>query len=151
MPPLGDCQPIPSVSRFIDTLLSTSIHSICTFQDEERMGSPVEQYTQPRTQSDHGILDVSDEMYSPATAKTSRHPYMHSQSLPANLKSFRNRKPSGLSITPHDLSTVDTTKASSHAPIYCARNVEMRRKSLHERHFFRPVSEDDESASAMKA
>jgi hypothetical protein len=142
MAPLGDCQAI-SMGRFIDTLLSTSINSICASADDARMVSPVEQYvdqTPPRSRSDKGILDVSDEMATPTAANRS---YRHSQSLPVNLgSSFRKRKPSGLSISAHDLSSVDLTKGHP-SPIYCARNVEMRRKSLNERHFFRPVSEDE--------
>ncbi|KAL3773531.1 hypothetical protein ACHAWO_000527 [Cyclotella atomus] len=144
MAPLGDCQAI-SMGRFIDSLLSTSINSICASKDDARMVSPVEQYVDhspPRSRSDKGILDISGDEVTPATASRS---YRHSQSLPANLNSsFRNRKPSGLSISAHDLTSVDLAK-SPPAPIYCARNVEMRRKSLAEKTFFRPVSEDDES------
>ena len=144
MAPLGDCQAI-SMGRFIDTLLSTSINSMCASKDDARMVSPVEQYVEgspPRSRSDKGILDISDEMETPTRANRS---YQHSQSLPDMNSSFRNRKPSGLSISANDLNTMDVTKAQP-APIYCARNVEMRRKSLSERHFFRPVSEDDGSA-----
>ena len=143
MAPLGDCQAI-NMGRIIDTLLSTSINSMCASKDDARMVSPVEQYVQtpPRTRSEKGILDVSDEVATPKAANKS---YRHSHSLPANLNSsFRKRKPSGLSISAHDLTTIDLTKTNP-APIYCARNVELRRKSLNERHFFRPVSEDDES------
>jgi hypothetical protein len=139
------------MGRFIDTLLSTSINSMCASKDDARMVSPVEQYvvnhSPPRSRSDKGILDVSGEMPTPTAGNRSKNFYRHSQSLPANLNSsFRNRKPSGLSISAHDLTAVDLTNPQAcPAPIYCARNVEMRRKSLNERHFFRPVSEDDES------
>lgn len=146
MAPLGDCQAI-SMGRFIDTLLSTSINSMCASKDDARMVSPVEDYVEgspPRSRSDKGILDISDEMATPTRANRSYH---HSQSLPNMNSSFRNRKPSGLSISANDISPNDVTKA--HAPIYCARNVEMRRKSLSERHFFRPVSEDDGSALSV--
>jgi hypothetical protein len=34
--------------------------------------------------------------------------------------------------------------------ISSSRNVELRRKSLSERHFFRPVSEDEESSMGAK-
>lgn len=145
MAPLGDCQAI-SMGRFIDTLLSTSINSMCASSNDARMVSPVEQYVDqspPRSRSDKGILDISGYEVTPTTANNRS--YRHSQSLPANLNSsFRNRKPSGLSISAHDLTSTDLTK-SPPAPIYCARNVEMRRKSLAEKTFFRPVSEDDES------
>mmetsp|Transcript_26011 Transcript_26011/g.47834 ORF Transcript_26011/g.47834 Transcript_26011/m.47834 type:complete len:203 (+) Transcript_26011:114-722(+) len=67
--------------------------------------------------------------------------------------SHRNRKKVGLSINvptppsdPHNLPSFHDGDYHPHPPpISCSRNIELRRKSLSERHFFRPVSEDEES------
>ena len=72
---------------------------------------------------------------------------------PIKLKtSHRNRKKVGLSINvptpssdPHNIPSFHDGDHSHPPPISCSRNVELRRKSLSERHFFRPVSEDEES------
>lgn len=153
-PSFSDCQVI-NVGRIIDSLLSTSINSICSSKEcgSGRVVSPsVEPFVEPHARTNQGVIDVSCEMATPTTANHSKPTlYRHSQSLPANLNgSFRDRKPSGLSISAHNLSELDSSNPQSGpislpAPIYCAKNVEMRRKSLKERHFFRPVSEDDES------
>lgn len=75
---------------------------------------------------------------------------------PTNLrKSCQNRKVSGLSISvpslspdPHILLPPDHDNPPPR--ISCSSNVELRRKSLSERHFFRPVSEDEESSMGTK-
>mmetsp|Transcript_44472 Transcript_44472/g.94651 ORF Transcript_44472/g.94651 Transcript_44472/m.94651 type:complete len:210 (+) Transcript_44472:283-912(+) len=68
--------------------------------------------------------------------------------------SYRNRKKVGLSINvprhgtdPHNLPAFDE---GEYPRISCSTNVELRRKSLSERHFFRPVSEDEESVLENK-
>lgn len=146
-----DCQGI-SIRRFIDIFLSRSINSMCTSEDYAHMVSEVEpfvEHTPPRSRSDKGILDVSDEITSPTARKRYKHGCLYSQSLPANskpLSSFRNRKPPGLSISTGVLKTANLTNPKDYpAPTYCDRNVEMRHKSLGERQFFRPISESDDS------
>ena len=68
--------------------------------------------------------------------------------------SYRNRKKVGLSInvppvTTSDVHTIPPPDHDDPPPlISCSRNVELRRKSLSERHFFRPVSEDEESRAS---
>ena len=152
-PHFGECQ-TTSMGRLIESLLSTSINSICAsnYHTCGRATSPVTPFVETDSIADKGVFDISDDMSAPMTSQRARPQcYRHSVSLPANLNStFRNRKPTDLSISPHDLSSYDMSNpqagpSSLPAPIYCAKNVEMRRKSLNERHFFRPVSEDDES------
>ncbi|KAL3796269.1 hypothetical protein HJC23_008589 [Cyclotella cryptica] len=151
-PHFGECQ-TTSMGRLIESLLSTSINSICASRYHTcRAASPVVPFVETESVAENGVFDVSDEMSAPMTSQRARPPcYRHSVSLPANLNStYRKRKPTGLSISPHDLSSYDLSNPQSGpsslpAPIYCAKNVEMRRKSLNDRHFFRPVSEDDES------
>mmetsp|Transcript_4389 Transcript_4389/g.9584 ORF Transcript_4389/g.9584 Transcript_4389/m.9584 type:complete len:223 (-) Transcript_4389:253-921(-) len=74
--------------------------------------------------------------------------------LPKN--SFRNRKKVGLSLNTNNTNDDDDDPhvvplyGGFPPPISCARNVELRRKSLSEQHFFRPVSEDEESVRMGK-
>ena len=75
---------------------------------------------------------------------------------PKKSKLHRNRrKKVGLSVdTSISTSDVDSIpKAERHdAPplISCSRNIELRRKSLGERHFFRPVSFEEDSVGAKQ-
>ena len=97
--------------------------------------------------------------YSPSTKATTRaatSPDPRRPPLnPIKPKScYRKRKKAGLQIS------IPPPPFDPHLPIHygddcpplisCSRNVDLRRKSLSERHFFRPVSEDEESTMGKK-
>ena len=71
-------------------------------------------------------------------------------------KSNRNRrKKAGLSVdtslTSSDVHSIPKAERQDAPPlISCSRNVELRRKSLGERHFFRPVSFEENSVGAKQ-
>lgn len=70
-------------------------------------------------------------------------------------KSSRNRRVVGLSMSVPSLSPdphmIPPPEHDNPPPrISSSRNVELRRRSLSERHFFRPVSEDEESSMGAK-
>jgi len=168
----GDCQAI-SMGQLFDALLATSINYVCvdsvepagprvcspTYdQDEMKKGqaSASAQHApnvpRPAVSSSSGSKErqlhqntdheESESSSNPSVAHYNLlRPPLHQ---PAPRPSFRDRKKNGLSIQPPSFPS-DRNESPDIPPIYCAKNVEMRRKSLLERHFFRPVSEDDES------
>lgn len=76
---------------------------------------------------------------------------------PKKSKSYRNRrKKVGLSVdtslpTASDVHSIPKAERQD-APllISCSKNIELRRKSLGERHFFRPVSFEEDSVGAKQ-
>ncbi|KAL7471129.1 hypothetical protein ACHAXS_011421 [Conticribra weissflogii] len=170
----GDCHAI-GMGQLFDALLATSINSVCvdsvvpagprvyspTYQDAMKKGrSPTSNCASvqhvpnmPRSGlSPSGFNEGHLDKYSDNDESEPMMNPHHSLSRPplhqpAPRPSFRNRKKPGLSIQPPS-SPSDRHESPDVPPIYCAKNVEMRRKSLSERHFFRPVSEDDESTAS---
>lgn len=209
MPPnsffAGDCQAL-SMTQLFDSLLTSSINSMCADKTGLRVYSPTYQSSQDNARTDpasptffaaedamdstqhtsnaskatipsssavgpssavrvyevsshnNNIHNITTIHTNPSTTSSfnqiinTRPPlpiHHHTQSSSTSTSSFRDRKPKGLSITPPEYQLPSNPQASPDpSPIYCARNVELRRKSLSERHFFRPVSEDDDSTIA---
>ena len=174
MPPLklnlfdSDCQATPGVGQLFDSLLSTSISTLspmCNLSPG-RVYSP----TYPMDQQESSASAASTVALkfntcsacqqstagssSVVTSSDPKRPltnHIRPQAMPYR---NQNRKNVGLSL---NVST-STSDHPYHLPspppghngpppplISCSRNVEFRRKSLPERHFFRPVSEDESS------
>eukprot|EP01082_Thalassiosira_pseudonana_P010585 g9157.t1 g9157 contig36:13527-14012(-) len=147
----SDCQAM-SMGQLFDSLLATSINSMCSDNSVARVYSPTIEHTGSISSDSTPTKDVrSNEISSQdctpiitaPKAVPRVKPPLHRQS-----SSFRDRKPAGLSISASPYCYDESNPqgpTSLPSPIYCARNVELRRKSLSERCFFRTVSEDDES------
>lgn len=162
----SDCQNI-GVGQFFDSLLSTSLNTLSPMCNDSAV-SPMCNDSSANSTCDDSGPRAHSPMYpmnqaaipgkpnatrtskarssrpnpvSVATAPDPRRPPLN----PIKPKpSYRNRKKLGLSINvPRP--PADPHKLPPSPPIYCAKNVELRRKSLSEQHFFRPVSEDEES------
>lgn len=165
----GDCKPV-SMGRLFDNILSSSINSICSDSSDDgrspkcEYGSNEKKSRNPpwfaneSSASQHNShaskkLSTQDTRLSPVIiedesswSNSSSGPMNNLGAATSQVKpaSFRDRRRKGLSINlPPIQSDPHTTPPSP--PIFCSKNVELRRKSLTERHFFRPVSEDEES------
>lgn len=148
MPPNCDSR----VGVFIDSLLSTSIHSICSAEPRQRVSSPSYPMNDDNITNDATNVERQPSSSSPApvskdtiaptlttVAPTPKRPPMP----PSNLQ---QRKIPGLAViippSPDDVHATPT------CPVSLRRNVELKKK-LSERHFlFRPVSEDDQSKAS---
>lgn len=157
----SDCQSMPSMGRLFNSLISSSLNNLpmCNDSAEPRVYSPtypMNKNYSPQSSAvdlyaeDDGLL--KSRAVHVGTSPDPRRPPLNPIKPKA---SYRTRRKSGLSIgVPSHPSDPHQAPAAEHedAPplLSCARHVEMRRKSLSERHFFRPVSEDEESAMGLK-
>ena len=170
MPPLHDesdsHSPTSSMSQLFNHILSSSItmcndnvigtSSLCNIKEEYQPSTTTNKETIStaaaikkleivRARRKASLLSSSGT--TTASSNDPRRPPLN----PKKSKSHRNRrKKVGLSVDT-SISTSDVhstpTPERHDAPtlISCTRNIERRRKSLGERHFFRPVSFEDDS------
>ena len=147
-----------SLGQLFNSILSNSINSL----------APMCNSSSSRVYSPTVPLNNDDPASAASTVRTNLHPStpntsptkQRSTSLrpPLNAikprKSSRNRKVVRLSCMPSlspDPHMIPPPEHDNPPPrISSSRNVELRRKSLSERHFFRPVSEDEESSMGAK-
>ena len=139
----GDCD----VGVFLDSLMSTSIHSLCSTETQPRV-SP----SYPMNNDLDGTMNKEMRQQETSAPDTSAQraqtlaPTPKRPSLPTKGSTFRDRM-KGLSvIMPPSPADVHAKPPTCPAPL--RRNVELQKK-LSERHFlFRPVSEDDQSKAS---
>ena len=144
MPPLpqvGDCD----VGAWLtNSILSTSIHSICSAETTPRESPtyPMKSDQQNEQQSETSAKHINAQTVT--VAPTPKRP-----PLPKNRSTYQDRKKPGLSLvipqSPDDVHAMPPI-----CPVSLGRNVELK-KRLSDSHFlFRPVSEDEQSkASSM--
>ncbi|KAL3756784.1 hypothetical protein ACHAWU_003534 [Discostella pseudostelligera] len=165
-----DCHSSLNIASLFNSILDNSINTpICnsyhrggvtsssTF-DGRRCSSPATypmkgfQQRQRRVSEDESSSSSSAAAAAVTSSLSSKKPPRRT-STSSSTSSFRSRKSVGLAVTssatsnPPHLEEENLPHYYSPPPrISCSRNVELRRKSLSERHFFRPVSEDEESS-----
>lgn len=170
MPPLKmfdpDCHSSLNIASLFKSILANSINTpICTSYHHGgvrssstvggRCSSPATypmkgfQQRQRRVSEDE---PSSSAAAAAVTSSSSKKPPRRS-STSSSTSSFRSRKSGGLAVTSSATSSPPHPEEENLPHYYpppprisCSRNVELRRKSLSERHFFRPVSEDEESS-----
>jgi len=152
----GDCD--GRVGVFIDSLLSTSIHSICSSESRSRASTP----SYPINDGNLKNVTTNNESWHPASSSalfskddnnpptlTTVAPLPKRPPLPKG-STLQQRKMPGLSlIIPPPPADVHATPPT--CPTSLQRHVELKKK-LSERHFlFRPVSEDDQSKASSSS
>ena len=169
----SDCESV-SMGGFFNSLITSSINSLTPMCNDSASGPRVYSPTYPKYQKQSSVsstigreeADKTCGASAAATLSQARQQHHapdaacaaidHRPPLnPAKPKaakeattSFRNRKKFGLSLNiPPPPADPHQPPTSPNGPprISCPTNVELRRKALPERHFFRPVSEDEES------
>lgn len=162
------------MSHLFNTLISSSINTLTPMCNDSAISTPMcNDNDMPGGEEDLRADDLDrstkasnvsktlDSRRRPvslsvATAPDPRRPPLNPNKTKSTCStiSYRNRKKVGLSInlppvTTSDIHTIPPPDHDNPPPlISCSRNVELRRKSLGERHFFRPVSEDEESRAS---
>mmetsp|Transcript_39501 Transcript_39501/g.94965 ORF Transcript_39501/g.94965 Transcript_39501/m.94965 type:complete len:182 (+) Transcript_39501:336-881(+) len=167
----SDCEQGAGMGQLFNSLLSNSISALapmCNDSPGPRVYSPtypMNHEPSPAAASNadgtspRGKVTPSRPLTSPHSVSTSTSPDPRRPPLnPVKPKpsSIRSRRRVGLSITvPPPPSDPHQSPSPSYSPygednppprISCSRNVDLRRKSLSERHFFRPVSDDSEDS-----
>lgn len=138
-----DCDPVPSMGKLFNSLLSSSINTLTPMCNDSAV-SPSCDVNETNDEGPHVtfVATPPDPQRPPRIPKT-------------KVSTHRNRRRVGLSIDippypsdphqPHSVDVDDIDGMNLPPRISCSKNVELRRKSLSERHFFRPVSEDEDS------
>ncbi|KAL7550585.1 hypothetical protein ACHAWF_013801 [Thalassiosira exigua] len=161
----SDCEAVPSMGKLFNSLLSSSLSTLspmCNDSTGPRVYSPTYPMNHQPSQTSN-VNSCSETSKTVGTRQTVPNPRTNVSDMrrpplnPVKPKTIsnRNRRKVGLSIDvpafpsdPHQLPSPD---GENPPPlISCAKNVELRRKSLSERHFFRPVSDDEDSAMGNK-
>ena len=161
----SDCQAIMSVGQIFNSLLS-SYDNVCssgsyspTEADElrETTTPSINRETIPTSppkiqrNRQQPVLVAATSFIQ---AQDPRRPPSYPKPKPTCSRHHRRRKKPGLSISlptykSDDVHTIPPPCRENAPPlISCSRNIELRRKSLGEQHFFRPVSEDYEDGDS---
>ena len=142
-------------SSFFDSLLSTSIDSLCSAETRPRVASPsypmcgdvVTDCANNDTTNESGQSASSSAPVSNTQTLTTATPTPMRPPLPKGSTRQQWRKLPGLSVSIPE-SPADVHTAPPSCPVSLRKNVELK-KNLSERHFlFRPVSEDDQSKAS---
>jgi hypothetical protein len=143
-----------SICPLLNSILFDSdyfLASMCSYNSSPRVYNP----TCPMNKHDQACATSKVERdLRPSTDNTSpaKNLSLSMETLPdpprlRPLSSFKTRKLDDLSVS----ATSSPLNLGSALPrISCSRNIDLRRKSLSERHFFRPVSEDEELSTGSK-
>ena len=153
----GDCVSTASMGSLFNSLVSRSISTLSPLCNDSADYSSETQPKDAGHQEQHPVaarvpgnrnnINADNARPPRAAVPSSKPPRAPGQ--PGNRSSIRNRKRAGLSVSipkfpenPHEAPPV-----SGPGRIASPRNIELRRKNLSERHFFRPVSEDSQDKS----